>query len=104
MTTLRNLAIAAVVVAGSVAMVAAPASASPGILNRLAEMDADHSNQVGVANPFAESWTSRSEGVEVAGEPVSIDVREDSGRDISFTQHIRGLRSTSPRSGDYSPY
>lgn len=99
MTTLRNLAIAAVVVAGSVAMVAAPASASPGILNRLAEMDADHSNQVGVANPFAESWTSRSEGVEVAGEPVSIDVDydRDDGRD--FAEHIRGLHSTSPERG-----
>ena len=120
-TTLRNLAIAAVAIAGSVSLVPALAIASPGVLNRLDTLqtnNAGSSPRSGVTNPFVEDDAGRYSGVEVAGDPVSASEEESdrgdgsqstsqgsSRRDgQSFSQYIRGLRSTSGRNTNSSPY
>ena len=75
MTTLRKLAIAAAVIAGSAAIVATPAIATPDILNRLDEIDASGTSRE--SRVVHGSFSDRSRGREVAGGPEAISAGRD---------------------------
>ena len=100
MNSRLHLATLAVAIAGSTVIVAAPAKATPGILNRLAEIEANGTSRESGArlNPFAD-YDVPQQGVEVAGDAPSISVDRASSRQSSFVERVRGLRSTSPESG-----
>ncbi|MEL7086441.1 MAG: hypothetical protein AAGM36_18315, partial [Cyanobacteria bacterium J06597_1] len=72
MTTLRHLALTAAIIAGSAAIVASPASANPGILDRLADLDASGTSRESrvTRSPLADR-NELLRGVEIAGEPIA---------------------------------
>ena len=81
MTTLRHLALAAAVFAGSAAILASPASANTGILDRLADMEARGTSREShiSRSPLAER-NEKWRGIEIAGDPVMTSAdRNDSG-------------------------
>lgn len=99
MTIVRNLVVAAAVIAGSTALFASSASAS-GILNRLADLqDQRGSRENHVTNSLILHDRSM-EGVEVAGEPSAVSARvEDDTPNSAIFGRLHDLRSTSPRDG-----
>ena len=72
MITNRRLALAAAVIASSAAILASPASANPGILDRLADLEArGTSSESRVTRSPLTERTELLRGVEVAGAPVA---------------------------------
>ncbi|MGK7906064.1 MAG: hypothetical protein AB4040_02390 [Synechococcus sp.] len=100
MNSQLKLAIVAVAIAGSAAIVSTPAHATPEILTRLDEIQAKGSSSENGAgsNPFVDQ-DKGMQGVEVAGEPMSVSDSRSGSRNSSLVGRLQELRSTSPESG-----
>ena len=100
MNSQLKIAIAAIAIAGSAALVSTIANATPEILNRLDDIQAQGaSSESGVGrNPFL-AKDKRVQGVEVAGDPVSLSGSRSDSRSSSMVERLQDLRSTSSENG-----